>query len=158
MKRLMALDTNLSKTRLCCSIPAAGSYISSDRTNVFSILESRDFEPKNMLVLESDPGKRANAGFKKADVAFYSPNRIVINASLDSPGFLFLSEVWYPGWKAYDNGRETEIYRADYIFRAAHLEKGTHVVEFVFQPLSYTIGKSAGIRYEEHTSELQSHV
>jgi len=120
----------------------AGSYIPSDRTNVFSILESRDFEPKNMLVLESDPGKRANAGFKKADVAFYSPNRIVINASLDSPGFLFLSEVWYPGWKAYDNGRETEIYRADYIFRAAHLEKGTHVVEFVFQPLSYTIGKS----------------
>jgi uncharacterized membrane protein YfhO len=52
-----------------------------------------------------------------------------------------LSEVWYPAWKAYDNGKEKEIYRADYTLRGIYLEKGEHKVEFVYDSASYDTGK-----------------
>ena len=32
--------------------------------------------------------------------------------------FLFMSDSFYPGWKAYVDGKEAEILRANYLFRA----------------------------------------
>ena len=40
---------------------------------------------------------------------------------INEPGFLILSEIWYPGWKAFDNGEETKIYRANFMFRSVEL-------------------------------------
>jgi uncharacterized membrane protein YfhO len=79
-------------------------------------------------------------------VTFYSPNRIVVQANLDAPGLLVLSELWYPGWRAYDNSREVKIHRADYLLRSVYLEEGRHTVEFVYDPLSFKVGRwvSAG--------------
>ena len=59
---------------------------------------------------------------------------------INEPGFLILSEIWYPGWKAFDNGEETKIYRANFMFRSVYLDKGKHEIEFVFEPLTYRVG------------------
>ena len=64
---------------------------------------------------------------------------------MDSAGFLILSENWYPGWNAYDNGHKTRIFRADYTLRAVHLEKGQHEVIFKYEFQSYKIGKFISI-------------
>ena len=58
----------------------------------------------------------------------------------DDPSILMLSEIWYPGWKAYDNGKEVEILKANYIFRAVPLQKGEHIIEMVMDPLSFKVG------------------
>lgn len=53
---------------------------------------------------------------------------------------LFLADLAYPGWKAYVDGVETPIYRANYIFRAIYMPVGRHTVEFVYRPRSFRLG------------------
>ena len=53
---------------------------------------------------------------------------------MDAPGFMVLTDVNYPGWKAYERGKEKEILPAYGLFRAIPLEKGSHFVEFRFGP------------------------
>jgi uncharacterized membrane protein YfhO len=60
-------------------------------------------------------------------------------AAAPANSFLFLSDAYYPGWNAYVDGVKTEIYRANYAFRAVHLPAGRHTVEFVYAPGSFTV-------------------
>ncbi len=55
-------------------------------------------------------------------------------------GFVVLSDQFYPGWRAYVDGRESPIYRANYLFRAVPVPAGEHVVEFTYQPVSVGLG------------------
>jgi uncharacterized membrane protein YfhO len=118
----------------------------SDEEEILS--ELAFFDPEKLALLEEKPAWTldAPAFFQEAEVTFYSPNKIVVQASLSSPGLLVLSELCYPGWRAYDNGQEVKIHRANYLMRSVHLEAGRHTVEFVYDPLSFRVGRwvSAG--------------
>ncbi len=60
---------------------------------------------------------------------------------VDKNSFLTLSEVYYPhGWKAYIDGKETEIFKTNYILRGIQVPSGNHKVEFVFEPKEFTFG------------------
>jgi uncharacterized membrane protein YfhO len=56
-----------------------------------------------------------------------------------------LNDTYFPGWKAFVDGQETKIYRADYTFRAIPLNAGTHQVEFIYDPLSFKLGAAISI-------------
>jgi uncharacterized membrane protein YfhO len=56
-----------------------------------------------------------------------------------------MSEAYYPGWKAYVDGREEEILRADYVFRAIPVGPGSHRIEVVYQPLSFKVGLAVSL-------------
>ena len=73
--------------------------------------------------------------------SFYSSQGSVINVTTNKEGFLFVSDAWYPGWKARVDGKDTTIYRADYAFRAVPILAGTHKVEFTYDPESLKIGR-----------------
>lgn len=68
------------------------------------------------------------------------PNEVVVDATLESPGFLVLSDSYYPGWKVYVDGREERLLRANYLLRAVQLPAGQHRVRFAYEPSSVTIG------------------
>jgi uncharacterized membrane protein YfhO len=70
----------------------------------------------------------------------YENNRVVCKVTASSAGFLVLLDSWYPGWKAYLDGREVEVLRANYAFRAVTVSPGAHAVEFVFAPISFYAG------------------
>jgi hypothetical protein len=118
----------------------------SDEEKILSELAL--FDPRKLAILEEKPGWTLDASslFQEAEVTFYSPNKIVVQANLSSPGLLVLSELWYPGWRAYDNGQEVKIHRANYLLRSVYLEAGWHTVEFVYDPFSFKVGRwvSAG--------------
>ena len=64
----------------------------------------------------------------------WEPNQIKVQAT--GPGLLVLSEINYPGWKAWVDGEEVEVQTAGGLLRAVHLEPGEHQVVFRFQPAS----------------------
>ncbi len=80
-----------------------------------------------------------------AQVTEYGINQVVVDVELRRAGWLVLSDSYFPGWKAFlqlDDGseRELDIYRADYNFRAVHLEPGPNVVRFRYSPMSFKLG------------------
>jgi len=54
---------------------------------------------------------------------------------------LFIADTWFPGWKAYVDGMETEILRADYNFMAVPIKTGNHQVIIEYKPESFEKGK-----------------
>jgi len=58
--------------------------------------------------------------------------------NLPRPGFLFLSENFYPNWRAFENGKELKVYQANITFRAVYLPSGSHTVEWRYIPTLYS--------------------
>lgn len=83
----------------------------------------------------------------RGDAAFieYLPNVIKLKAECDRRCVLVVSETWYPGWKAWVDGKETQIFRADYVLRGVMLDAGSHVVEMRYQPASVRIGRAISL-------------
>jgi hypothetical protein len=91
-------------------------------------------------LVEGGPPLTGGATFQEATVLRYSPNRIEVEVNLSAPGFLVLSEVWYPGWQGSDNSEPIQVYRANSLLRGVYLGQGVHRVAFNYQPLSVQVG------------------
>jgi len=74
-------------------------------------------------------------------LAHYEPNHLKYEYQADSKQLAVFSEVYYPqGWKLYIDGEETDLFRANYILRAATIPAGEHEIEMKFKPKSYYMG------------------
>lgn len=69
-----------------------------------------------------------------------SNNRLTLSVDAKENSTLVLSDTYYPGWKAFIDGKEKKIYRYNYTFRAVPIEAGKHRIEFVYSPFSFKIG------------------
>jgi Bacterial membrane protein YfhO len=76
----------------------------------------------------------------EAQIVGYGPNEIDLEVNAQGQSYLVLSEVYYPGWRAVVDGQETEILRADNLFRAVLLPPGAHQIRFIYDPLSFKLG------------------
>ena len=82
----------------------------------------------------------------RVELVYYSPNRLRYDVSAPAKGLAVFSEIWYPaGWKAFVDGNEVPVLRADYALRALMIEEGDHEVEFVFDPASFTVGRNISL-------------
>ena len=114
------------------------------KSRIFDSL--RKFDPKETVILEENFDRLSHPGkFQIADITSYQPNRINLRVNLDNPGFLVLGDVWSPGWRAFDNGEEKSVFKANYALRSIFLEKGEHQVDFIYDPMSYRIGKMVSL-------------
>jgi len=76
----------------------------------------------------------------KVELVRYGPNNLLLKCRTDQGAFLYVSDVYYPGWRAYVDGRRTEILRADLAFRAVKVPPGEHTVLFHYVPTSFYAG------------------
>ncbi|MEA3459345.1 MAG: YfhO family protein, partial [Chloroflexota bacterium] len=112
-----------------------------DRDELYDILKSPDFDPFRTAVLWEPVSVEAQPEVKdEVAITAYEPSYIAVQARLGAPGLLVLSEVTYPGWRVYVNGRQAKLYEADGILRAVLLPEGESQVEFRYQPISFYAG------------------
>ncbi len=114
----------------------------------FGAIHAPDFDPEQTVVLDTTstreappvlppPGDASSNLFYTA----YAPEAQTVVAQTTGPAYLVFSEVWYPGWRAWVNGVEAPIYRANFAFRAVFLPAaGEHIVAMRFDPLTWKLG------------------
>jgi hypothetical protein len=116
-------------------------------------MKSENFQPAKIAFIEGHiPASLVEALERvpeatgsRAEIKEYRDNRVCIQATMDYPGFLILSDIYYPGWKVIVDGKEGKIYPADYLLRGVFLERGAHTIKFVYSPASFKIGASVGV-------------
>jgi hypothetical protein len=67
------------------------------------------------------------------EIIHRSADEIRLRVTVASDAMVILSEVWDPHWSATVDGRETRIYRANYLFRGIRVREGTHEVVLRFK-------------------------
>jgi hypothetical protein len=74
-----------------------------------------------------------------------SANRIQIELDTHRQGWLVMKDTYYPGWVAWVNGAKAPIFAANSIFRAVRVDEGINLIEFRYQPLSFSLGVTMSV-------------
>ena len=140
-------DINVYENLQCLprSFVVHSALVYEDSDDILEALRDQEFDLRSEIILEkplppgfvASPGDVAQAA---TEITRYEPNHVTIEVATLSNGWLFLSDTYDSDWKAYVDGDETEIYRANYAFRAVYLEPGQHVVDFVYAPGAFKVG------------------
>lgn len=107
-----------------------------DKNKLLTRFYTKDFDYQSVLLLEENPGISSKGrGKGSIKVLSQTPTSTEYSVKTDQEALLFLSDNYYPGWKAYVNGKKTRLFRADYSFRAVVVPKGMSIVTFDYQYL-----------------------
>jgi hypothetical protein len=97
-----------------------------------------DVDPTKTVLLEKAPRASPLTMFESAGNARlvrYANTEIIVEVNSPSGGILVLNDVWHPWWRASIDSVDTEILRANVIFRAVPVPPGKYTVRFTFEPL-----------------------
>lgn len=120
-----------------------GAYEICSPDEALRRVATASFDFRTTVLLEKDPGMPASAtghALEPAKIIAYAPQRVAIATQSDRPQLLVLTDTYYPGWRAFVDDVETEVFQANYVFRAVRVPSGLHVVVFEYRPASYRIG------------------
>jgi len=82
----------------------------------------------------------------KVNLTSYEPNHLTYKTELSAESFVVFSEIWYTtGWKAYIDGTEQPLIRANYALRALRVPAGTSQIELKFEPKVWAIGQKVSL-------------
>ena len=120
---------------------AARPVYDLDPVSTLRRLSSDAFDLAGEVVIDAPITLERRGEFRgNSKIELYQNRRVRINARLNEPGILVLTDAFYPGWKVYVDKHPQRILRANYLFRGVELSPGNHIVEFVYDPASFKIG------------------
>jgi len=114
-----------------------------DPDNLTRLWLSPQFPFREKILLETDTNPMpASSSFpaEPAEIVGYENQKVEIKLNARAQGWLLLLDTYYPGWRAYLDGREVRIYRANRFFRAIPIPAGEHRVIFRYLPKSLIYG------------------
>ncbi len=131
-------------------------------------MNNKDFNYRRELLLSektnlsySDTSEIKNS----VQIAKYTNNKIELAVNTEKPGLLWLSEIWYPAWKAKIDGKATKVFKADFSFRAIEVPSGNHKISMYFDSDAFRFGmiislsalivclSIIGLNYKQFTSK-----
>jgi hypothetical protein len=80
-----------------------------------------------------------------ATIVEYTPTRVVVEVEASGPGYLLLTDAYYPAWRATVNGEPAEIYRGDVMFRAVQITAGHSTVVFEYKNTAFELGLAIAV-------------
>lgn len=113
------------------------------------LLASGEVDPRRTALLEAQDlpelGEPRDTSTDRASIASYEADRIRLRTTTEAPGLLVLSEVYYPAWKAYVDGRPVPLHVADHVLRAVPVPAGEHEVELRYESTALVVGVAISI-------------
>lgn len=71
----------------------------------------------------------------------YGGEFIDFNVNTSKAGMLVLAEYWFPHWRAFIDGEEVNVFKANHAFRGVWIPEGAHNIRFQYISPAYNIGK-----------------
>lgn len=145
-KKLSDGKTKIYKNNnLLPRIFAVGDFIPyKSEEDFIKILNERNVNfAKTVLIGDytQDINKYAEIIDYKINSIRYENDLIKIDLNTSSSCFLVVLDNYYPGWKAYINGKETRIHPAYMTFRTIYLpQAGSYQIEFRYRPTFFKVG------------------
>lgn len=137
-----AINVYLNQSALARALFVGQAHIVANHDEAWEAVRAEDFDPETTVVLESGRPVDSRPASSLSFVE-YGLTTVTISVDTDQPGYLVLSDAFYPGWQATVDGRPEPIHRANYAFRAVYVPAGQHLVRFSFQPAMWRIGLAA---------------
>jgi uncharacterized membrane protein YfhO len=111
----------------------------SDEGESLELISQPDLDLTRTAVIQVRTGanchiEAGNAEDDRVEVLSYEPDRVVLEAEASTAGWLILSDLYYPGWRAFLNGDQVPIQPTNHGLRGICLPAGVHEVVFEFQP------------------------
>ncbi len=120
-----------------------------DNEKAYSFLQSNKFNPWTTVILSNDDMKsvyQTNTNLKdKVIITKSTDQQIWLQTDTLSPGYLIISDTYYPGWKVNVNGKESKILLANTFEKAVYIPKGESVVRLYYYPESFVTGLTISI-------------
>lgn len=138
-----AMNVYRNTTALPRAFVVHDAVVAAGHEDAWQRIHDSAFDPAAAVVIEgSEPlaGLRAAGGPAEVRVLRYETDRVELEVDNPAPGYLVLSDPFYPGWQALVDGQPAPLERADYAFRAVPVPAGSHQVTFVFRPLTWHLG------------------
>lgn len=114
--------------------------LANPKFDLFSkgLLERSELTEKELSALKNFFPARQELEAQR--ITNYRGEIVDIEVKAKYPGLLVLNDIFYPGWQAFIDGKETKILHANYLFRSVLVPAGNHLVTFRYRPLSLQIG------------------
>ena len=118
----------------------------ADPVTALAIMQGGELDYRRTVLLETEslPWPAAGATPAKGDerhgvvaIEQYRHDRLRIRVVAPEPGYLVLSNLWYPGWRAWVDGTATHILPANYVLQAVPVATGEHSVVLRYVPWSF---------------------
>jgi len=131
----VSLYENLIAQPRAYSVSSLQSSNSTDE--LIKMLFSYQLDPWHQAALSAEDLREIGTdNFSSGDVSIVEdrPDKVTITARFPAKGFVVLADQFYPGWKAYIDGRQTRIYKTNGVQRGVAVPEGEHVLVFKYVP------------------------
>ena len=106
------------------------------------------FDPRRLVWIEKNKQLELRAFLsgkpprptEMVKVSYPSPQRVELEASLESAGIVVLADIHYPGWKLTIDGQPAPIYKVNRLMRGAAVPDGVHRLVYSYEPRSFQVG------------------
>lgn len=108
-----------------------------------SLLRSPAFDPARMAIVEDSTeivAQRPEAGARTVRTIGYAEQEVDLETDAPGSSFLVTSEVNYPGWHAWIDGRERPVVLTNGAFRGLPVPPGRHYIKMQFAPRILGLG------------------
>ena len=145
MKGTVRVFENLRVLPRAFVVPRSGVEVEPDENRAMTRLVLPTFDPAVSVLLPEAPawpaaGAGAPAADNGAEIVSLSVNEVRVAARASTDAVLVFTDIHYPGWRVWVDGREAPLLRTDYAFKGVALGPGAHDVRFAFVPWRYRVG------------------
>jgi len=105
------------------------------------ILEGRDAEAAARHLGADGPAVPArDPAHAMAKIMSDTGDEVTVKVAAARPALLFMSDNWYPNFRATVDGEPAPVWRANYAYRAVPVGAGSHVVRLSYRPSEFYLG------------------
>lgn len=125
------------------------SVAKSTPKEILMHLKNANFDPRKVAFYHNENKLQVVPADTNSNVELEQFKNEYISFKVKSSGnqLLVVSEVYYPEWKAYLDGKEIPVHQVNYLFRGVIIPAGEHKLEMKYESKSFETGRALSLTF-----------